>query len=39
MLSVKIQAHVERKLKNHELTEAFATNEFVWFAVFVFTFF
>ncbi|VVB10870.1 unnamed protein product [Arabis nemorensis] len=28
----QVQAHVERKLKNHELTEAFATNEFVWFA-------
>ncbi|EOA16656.1 hypothetical protein CARUB_v10004835mg [Capsella rubella] len=28
----QVQAHVERKLKNHELTEPFATNEFVWFA-------
>jgi len=28
----QVQAHVERKLKSHELTEPFATNEFVWFA-------
>ena len=38
MLSAKVQAHVEQRLKSHELTEAFATNEFVWFAVFVFNF-
>ncbi|CAH2077377.1 unnamed protein product [Thlaspi arvense] len=28
----QVQAHVEQKLKSHELTEAFATYEFVWFA-------
>ncbi|KAG2239918.1 hypothetical protein Bca52824_091277 [Brassica carinata] len=28
----QVQAHVEQRLKSHELTEAFATNEFVWFA-------
>ncbi|ESQ54056.1 hypothetical protein EUTSA_v10025225mg [Eutrema salsugineum] len=28
----QVQAHVEQKLKSHELSEAFATNEFVWFA-------
>ncbi|CAN6919014.1 unnamed protein product [Brassica oleracea] len=28
----QVQAHVEQKLKSHELTEAFATSEFVWFA-------
>ncbi|CAN8326757.1 unnamed protein product [Cochlearia groenlandica] len=28
----QVKSHVERKLKSHELTEAFATNEFVWFA-------
>ncbi|CAH8274723.1 unnamed protein product [Arabidopsis lyrata] len=28
----QVQAHIERKLKDHELTEPFATNEFVWFA-------
>lgn len=38
MLSAKVQAHVEQKLKSHELTEAFATSEFVWFAVFIFPF-
>ena len=37
MLSAKVQARVEQRLKSHELTEAFATNEFVWFAVFVFS--
>uniref|UniRef100_A0A1J3GRZ1 Uncharacterized protein n=1 Tax=Noccaea caerulescens TaxID=107243 RepID=A0A1J3GRZ1_NOCCA len=28
----QVQSHVEQKLKSHELTEAFATKEFVWFA-------
>ncbi|CAH8387474.1 unnamed protein product [Eruca vesicaria subsp. sativa] len=28
----QVQAHVEQRLKSHELTEALATNEFVWFA-------
>ena len=37
-MSAKVQAHVEQKLKSHELTEAFATSEFVWFAVCINTF-
>ncbi|CAN6915567.1 unnamed protein product [Brassica oleracea] len=28
----QVQARVEQRLKSHELAEAFATNEFVWFA-------